>query len=95
MKERTYRCPNCGAVKVIDQEEADESRVLKGEIPAFIWCMACPDKKYHYERVRVWGDDVTDRKKMKYNIIGTTAANLSLPNRKARRQLTKAMKRRR
>ena len=95
MNERTYRCTNCGAVKVIDQEEADESRVLQGEIPAFIWCMACPDKKYHYERVRVWGDDVTDRKKMKYNIIGTTAANLSLPNRKARRQLTKAMKRRR
>ena len=95
MNERTYRCPNCGAVKVIDQEEADESRVLQGEIPAFIWCMACPDKKYHYERVRVWGDDVTDRKKMKYNIIGTTATNLALPNRKARRQLTKAMKRRR
>ena len=94
MNKRTYRCPNCGAVKVIDQEEADESRVLQGEIPAFIWCMACPDKKYHYERVRVWGDDVTDRIAMEYNIIGTTAANLSLPNRKARRQLKKAMKRR-
>jgi hypothetical protein len=94
VRERTYRCPNCGAVKIIDQKEADESRVLQGEIPAFIWCMACPDKKHHYERVRVWGDDVTDRVVAKYNIIGTTATNLRLPNRKARRRLKQAIKRR-
>ena len=93
MNERTYRCPNCGAVKQIDQQEADESLVLQGEIPAFIWCMACPDKKHHYERVRVWGDDVTDRVATKYNIIGTKASNLSLPNRKARRKMTKEFRR--
>jgi len=95
MKIRTYRCPNCGAAKTIDQKEADESRVLQGEIPAFIWCMACPDKTHHYERIRVWGDDITDRNPTKYNIVGTTATNLALPNRKARRQLRKKMKRRR
>ena len=92
MNERTYRCPNCSAVKTIDQKEADESLVLQGEIPAFIWCMACPDKKHHYERIRAWGDDVTDRIATKYNIIGTTANNLSLPNRKVRRQMRKNLR---
>ena len=91
MTERTYRCPNCGAVKVIDQKEADESRVLQGEIPAFIWCMACPDKKHHYERVRVWGDDVTEHRPGLYNIVGTHGSLPAL-NRKSRRALRKRMK---
>jgi len=83
---RTYKCPNCGAVKTIDQQEADESRVLKGEIPAFIWCMACPGKTHHWERVRAWGDDVTDRNPTKYSIFGTKGT-YPVFNRKMRRTL--------
>jgi len=92
MMKRVYRCPNCGAVKTIDQREADESRVLDGEIPAFIWCMKCPDRHHHYERERIWGEDVaeSDRDPSKYNEVGTTGRVIF--NRKLRRKL--GMKRR-
>lgn len=91
MTERVYRCPNCGAVKTIDQKEADGSRVLQGEIPAFIVCMVCPDKHHHWERVRVWGDGVKDRNKHHYNMFGTRGKYVGF-NRKTRRAMIKAVK---
>lgn len=91
MPERVYRCPNCGNVKTIDQQEADESRVLQGEIPAFIWCMACPGKRHHWERSRVWGVGVRDRNKHHYTAYGTRGRYPGF-NRKARRAMEKAVR---
>jgi len=82
-----YRCSHCGAVTVIDQQEADESRVLAGHIPAFIWCMKCPDKTAAHERIRVWGDDIPElgRDPLNYNEIGLVGPPVL--NRQARRKL--------
>lgn len=91
MKKRTYTCPACGAVTVITQKEADESKVLLGEIPAFVWCMKCPDKKHHYERIRVWGEGVTDRVVTHYSIIGTRGHYGGF-NRATRRRLQRELK---
>ena len=92
MNERTYRCPNCGSVKTITQQEADESRVLQGEIPAFIICMDCPDKKHHYDRIRVWAEGEKDRDLLRYTMYGTRSPYKGF-DRAMRRKLKKKVDR--